>query len=73
MCSPPANSAGAVLRAGLTEVLVTRIEMRWIRVSARPIGIPANPVAAPFDVVPTMIIRKKNVSNSSARKHAPSE
>jgi hypothetical protein len=37
MCSPPANSAGPVLRAGLTEVLVTRIvgievlegELRW--------------------------------------------
>ena len=41
--SPPANSAGPVLRAGLTEVLVTGIETRWISVRARPIGMPAKP------------------------------
>ena len=46
--APPANSAGPVLRAGLTEVLVTGIDTRWIKVSARPIGMPAKPVAAPF-------------------------
>src|SRR5271163_407434 len=61
ICSPPANNAGPVLRAGLTEVLVTGIETRWISVSARPIGIPAKPAAAPFDVVPMMMNRKKNV------------
>src|SRR6201999_2986258 len=57
--SPPANNAGPVLRAGLTEVFVTGIDTRWIRVRARPIGIPAKPAAAPFDVVPTMMKRKK--------------
>src|SRR6202040_144895 len=31
--SPPPNSAGPVLRAGLTEVLVTGIDTRWIKVS----------------------------------------
>src|SRR5260370_9729374 len=71
--SPPAKRAGPVLRAGLTEVLVIGIEIRWMRVSARPIGMPAKPVAAPFDVVPTMMNRKKKVSSSSAKKQAASE
>src|SRR6516164_4078895 len=53
--SPPANSAGPVLRAGLTEVLVTGIDTRWIKVRARPIGMPAKPAAAPFDVLPMMM------------------
>src|SRR5205807_8899785 len=48
----PANKAGPVLRAGLTEALVTGIDTRWISVSLRPIGIPAKPAAATFDVVP---------------------
>src|SRR5437764_4523640 len=69
--SPPANSAGPVLRAGLTEVLVTGIETRWISVKARPIGIPAKPVAAPFDVVPMMMNRKKKVITISVKKQLP--
>ncbi len=32
------NSAGPVLRAGLTEVLVTGIETRWIKVRHKPIA-----------------------------------
>ena len=40
---PPANRAGPVLRAGLTEVLVTGIEIRWMSVRHRPIGMPAKP------------------------------
>src|SRR6516162_2502798 len=69
--SPPANSAGPVLRAGLTEVLVTGIETRWIKVSARPIGMPAKPAAAPFDVVPMMTKRKKKVITISVIKQLP--
>ena len=69
--SPPANSAGPVLRAGLTDVLVTGIDTRWISVSASPIGMPANPTAAPFDVQPMMISRKKNVISTSIRRHEP--
>ena len=38
---PPENSAGPVLRAGLTLVLVTGIEIRWISVSPRPMAIGA--------------------------------
>src|ERR1700751_5907845 len=71
MYSPPAKSAGPVLRAGLTEVFVTGIDTRWIRVKASPIGIPAKPAAAPFEVVPTMTNRKKNVNTTSSRKQLP--
>src|SRR4051812_38019996 len=66
--APPTKRAGPVLRAGLTEVFVTGIEIRWIRVRARPIGMPAKPVAAPLEVVPMMIIRKTKVRTSSVRK-----
>ncbi len=38
---PPANTATPVLRAGLTDVLVTGMEIRWIRVSPSPIAIAA--------------------------------
>src|SRR6266849_9079962 len=71
MYSPPANRAGPVLRAGLTEVLVTGIDTRWIKVKARPIGMPAKPVAAPFDVVPMMMKRKKKVITTSSTKQLP--
>src|SRR3978361_1707039 len=71
--SAPANNAGPVLRAGLTEVLVTGIDTRWISVSARPMGIPANPLAAPLDVVPMMMNRKKKLITSSVTRHAVSE
>src|SRR6516164_5178575 len=69
--SPPAKSAGPVLRAGLTDVLVTGIDTRWIKVRARPIGMPANPAAAPFDVVPTITKRKKKVITISVIKQLP--
>jgi hypothetical protein len=38
---PPTISAGPVLRAGFTEVLVTGMLIRWISVSARPMAIGA--------------------------------
>ena len=66
--SPPANSAGPVLRAGLTEVLVTGIDTKWMMVSASPIGMPAKPAAAPLDVVPTMMKRKAKVITTSVMK-----
>ena len=39
------KNATPVERAGLTDVLEIGIEIRWIRVSARPIARPANPWA----------------------------
>ena len=41
-----AKKATAVERAGLTEVLVTGIETRWMSVSARPMAMPAKPAGA---------------------------
>src|SRR3546814_8873809 len=35
---PPAISAGPVLRAGLTDVLVTGMQIKWISVSDSPIA-----------------------------------
>ena len=62
---PPTNSAGPVERAGLTEVLVTGIEIRWIRVSARPMAIGAKPAGTRPVVAPRMIIRNMKVSTIS--------
>jgi hypothetical protein len=45
MYGPLANSAGPMLRAGFTEVLVTAIAISSISVSASPIGIGLNPPA----------------------------
>ena len=60
-----ANKAAAAERAGLTEVFVTGIEIRWISVSARPIAIGAKPAGAEDDVEPKMTIKKKAVSTIS--------
>src|SRR5215218_6086082 len=38
IAQPPTNSAGPVLRAGLTEVLVIGMLTKWIRVRPRPIA-----------------------------------
>ena len=42
-------------RAGLTEVLVTGMEIRWMSVSARPMAIGPNPAGRPLRVAPRMI------------------
>ena len=56
-------------RAGLTEVLVNGIEMRWIRVSVRPIAKPPKaPLACLESVTPRMTIRKTNVRTASIAK-----
>jgi hypothetical protein len=54
IASIPANSAGPVDRAGFTEVLLTGMLTRWIRVSASPIAIGANPLGARVSVAPRM-------------------
>ena len=43
---PPANRATPVLRAGFTEVLVTGMLMRWMRVRHRPMAMGAKPLGA---------------------------
>ena len=44
--------------------------MRWISTRAKPIGMPAKPTAAPFEVVPTMMNTKKNVVRNSVMRQA---
>ncbi len=44
--------ATAVLRAGLTEVLVTGMLIKWMRVSARPMAMGAKPAGACLSVAP---------------------
>ena len=44
------------------------IVIRWIKVRHRPIGMPANPTAAPFDVEPMITNRKKKVATTSRDK-----
>ena len=66
LISTPGAKATPVERAGLTDVLVTGMLIRWIRVSAKPIAIGANPDGARPSVAPMMISRKKKVSTTSA-------
>jgi hypothetical protein len=50
----PLKKATAVERAGLTDVLLMGVEMRWISVRARPMAMGANPVGARPSVAPMM-------------------
>ncbi len=46
MAKSPAYTATAVLRAGLTDVFITGMLIKWIKVSAKPIAIGAKPGGA---------------------------
>ena len=54
---------------GVTDAFVTGIRNRWIRVRHSPIGMPANPTAAPFEVVPIITYRKKKAAITSLNRH----
>ena len=62
--------AGPVERAGFTDVLVTGMLIRWIRVSARPMASAAKPFEARLSVVPMMTARKTAVSTTSMMRQA---
>jgi hypothetical protein len=68
MAQPPANSAGPVLRAGFTDVLVTGMLIRWISVSARPIAVPlpAQAETARLRLVPATL-RQRVTMNAASR------
>ena len=75
---PPTKTAGPVLRAGLTDVLVTGMLMRWISVSPRPMAMGAKPAGARPCVDPRMMIRNMNVMTTSQtspqnREYPPGE
>ena len=57
--SPPTNTAGAVEQAGFTEVLVTGMLMRWIRVELRPMAREANPMGASRPVTPRIFFQQE--------------
>ena len=59
-----------MLRAGLTEVLVTGMLIRWISVSARPMASGAKPAGALPWVAPMMMNRNIMVSTTSATQAA---
>ena len=67
----PASKATAMERAGLTEVLVTGMETRWIIVRVRPMASGAKPAFARESVEPMMTMRKMKVMTTSHRKAAP--
>ena len=46
IAQPPTNRAGPVLRAGFTDVFVTGMLIRWIKVRQNPIAKGANPFGA---------------------------
>ena len=64
---PPTNSACPVERAGLTEVLSTGIEIRWIYVSASPMAMGAKPAGTRLSVEPRMTSKKNPVKMVSIR------
>ena len=65
--SPPANRAGPILRAGLTEVPVIGIQTMWTKTNVRPMASPAN-LGAEFSlaVVPSTTNTKIKVNTASA-------
>ena len=66
--SPPANNACDKERAGFTEVFVIGILIKWIKVNAKPIAIPANFPLASLSVAPRITIKKNSVKINSAEK-----
>ena len=67
--SPPAISATAVLLAGFTDVFVTGILIKWIKVNPNPIAIGANPFGAFSDVDPNII--NKNIAVNTTSVNTP--
>src|SRR6056300_226020 len=62
---PSAKRATPVERAGLTDVFVTGIDTKWIRVSPKPIAMSANPAGTRSDVAPRMMIKNAAVITTS--------
>jgi Uma2 family endonuclease len=67
----PTKMAGPVLRAGLTDTFVIGIPTRCTSVSVSPMGMPANPATARFEVAPRITVKKMKVSKTSANSAAP--
>ena len=70
---PPTKRAVAVLRAGLTDRLVTGMPTRWMSVRPRPMETGAKPCGARREVEPMMIMRNMNVRMISETRPAANE
>jgi hypothetical protein len=68
-----AKIAVAMERAGLTEVLVTGIEIRWMSVRPSPMAIGAKPAGTALLVEPRIIRRNAAVRTISATSAATIE
>lgn len=68
---PPTMRAGPRLRAGLTDVPVIGMPMRWATVSARPITVPAVAALPILLVTARMTNTNMAVSTTSARNAPP--
>ena len=62
---PPTNTATPVLRAGFTEVFVTGMLIKWIRVSPSPMARGAKPCGARLSVAPRMMSKNIIVMTTS--------
>ena len=67
---PPTNSAGPMLRAGLTDRLVIGMPTRWISVSTSPIGMPANATAAIRSVADRTVKTRNDGQHDLGRERA---
>ena len=54
-----------MLRAGLTEVLVTGMLIKWMSVNASPMATGAKPAGARLSVAPRMTSRKNMVMTTA--------
>ena len=68
---PPTTRAGPRLRAGLTEVPVIAMPMRWTTVRLKPMTMPAVAALAILLVAPSTAKTNRAVSMTSARKAPP--
>src|SRR5688572_13852452 len=61
----PTNNAWLILLAGLTDVFVTGMLIKWINVRASPMAIPAKPLGALSSVAPKITSKNINVITNS--------
>ena len=78
MAQSPTNTATPVLRAGFTEVCVTGMLIKWMRVRHKPMAIGANPCGARLSVAPRMtrrniMVMTTSVISAAGKLNPPSE
>ena len=71
IASDPANSAGPIDRAGLTDVPVRGMPTMWIATRVRPIARPAKPGAVARPVTSRTTSTRRAVMSTSITKAPP--